>query len=91
VYVNVNVGLPLRSLIVPVRLCVDWIFCAVRSNISAICVHSARIVSPSVIDLVIVKTNRVAITEPPGLIDLHGAFAEPQHVAPDHSAGGPAW
>jgi hypothetical protein len=88
VYVYVNVGLPLRSLIVPVRLCVDWIRSAVRSNISAIWVHSARIVSPSVFDVTMLKTNRVAITEPPDLIDLHGAFAEPQHAALDHSAGG---
>jgi hypothetical protein len=74
-YVNVNVLLPLRSLSVPLVACVDPKYCANRSNISQHCAVSLRLVSPSVFDVVIVIVNRVAITQPPDLIDLPRAFA----------------
>jgi hypothetical protein len=73
-YVYVRVPSPFLSLIVPDSECVDPIFCAARNNISAICVHSARIVSPSVMLVVIVKTKRVAISKPPDLVDHQPAF-----------------
>jgi hypothetical protein len=55
------VALPLRSAIVKLVACVDTNFCTTLSSMSAAATHSARLVSPSVLLVLIVTVNRVGI------------------------------